>query len=446
VKPPRWQAGTSVLAFLTLIAACGTQHAAAGATGPGSVSLTPPSEDQGGMVLAVATAGDTAGQGTPAAPTTARAGDPIRDALADAYKSFKSLKEGKNADYIPQLAKVDPTYWGLAVVTVEGAVYEIGNAREEFSIQSVSKPFTAARVIDSAGAETVHERIGVNATGQPFNSILAIALGKNMPADKDHVRPAGNPLVNAGAITTVDLLRPAAGMDKWATILGNLEAFAGRRLKVDEEVFRSESETNLNNRAIVNMLKNFEVIKGDPMQALDMYTRQCSVSVNARDLAVMGATLANGGRNPLTGAQVVAPATSAKVLSLLTTAGLYETTGEWMYRVGVPAKSGVGGGIVAIVPGRFGIATFSPPLDPAGNSVRGQRAIEAIVNRLGANLFASAPAARPRATGAEKVVPGRGVAPVAGGAPAAAPSSAAKPAVAPAPAATPAAFIPRGKL
>ncbi len=303
------------------------------------------------------------------------AGDAYRDALADAYRSFKTLAEGKNADYIPILARVDPALYGIVLVTVDGAVYEIGAARDEFSIQSVSKPFTAARAIETAGADAVDNRIGVNATGQKFNSILAIDLAKKMPADKDHVHPAGNPLVNAGAIATVDMVAPAPGMDKWAVLLGNLEAFAGRRLTVNEEVYRSEAETNTHNRAIVQLLKDYEVIQGDPMQALDLYTRQCSVSVSARDLAVMGATLANGGRNPLTRVQVVSPETAAKVLAIISTAGLYETTGEWLYRVGVPAKSGVGGGIVAVVPGRFAVGTFAPPLDPAGNSVRGQRAI-----------------------------------------------------------------------
>ncbi|HEY7376420.1 MAG TPA: glutaminase A, partial [Polyangia bacterium] len=332
-------------------------------------------------------------------------GDPFRDALADAYKAFKGLDEGKNADYIPVLAKVDPKLYGLTLVTVQGAIYEIGGARHEFSIQSVSKPFTLARAIESAGADLINQRIGVNATGQKFNSILAIDLLKNIPSSKEHVIPAGNPLVNAGAITTVDLLPPAQGLDKWQTIQANLEAFAGRALRVNDEVYRSETETNTHNQAIVQLLKDYEVIKGDPMQALDLYTRACAVSVSARDLAIMGATLANGGRNPVTAQQVVAPATAAKVLAVVSTAGMYETTGEWLYKVGVPAKSGVGGGIVAIVPGRFAVGTFAPPLDPAGNSVRGQRAVEAIMAKLGGNLFASRPAAPARRTRAEAPPP-----------------------------------------
>ena len=329
------------------------------------------------------------------------AASPYQDAVNSAYAKFKDLHEGKNADYIPALAKVDPKLYGIALVTVRGTMYEIGNAREEFSIQSVSKPFTAARVIESAGPEAFQERIGVNATGQKFNSILAIELQKNLPSDPKHVYPAGNPLVNAGAIATVGLLQPAAGSDKWSTILGNLEAFAGRRLAVNDEVYRSESETNTHNRAIVQLLNDYEVMSGDLNEALDLYTKQCSVSVSARDLAVMGATLANGGRNPLTDTEVVSPTTASKVLAILSTAGLYETTGEWLYKVGVPAKSGVGGGIVAVVPGRFAVGTFAPRLDPAGNSVRGQRAIEAIMRKLSGNVFAAVPISASHRAGGE---------------------------------------------
>ena len=392
------------LIVISLGSGCATwrRARAGGGTAASPVSITaPPPDLAGNLVLAAATV--TPG-GAPA-PRPAPAGDPIAEALADAYRSFKDLSEGKNADYIPILASIDPKLYGLVVVTVQGAIYEIGSARDEFSIQSVSKPFTVARVIETAGAEIVDKRIGVNATGQKFNSILAMDLLKNIPSDKDKVTPAGNPLVNPGAIATVDLLPVPTGMDKWGVILGNLEAFAGRKLSVNDEVYRSESETNTHNRAIVQLLKDYEVVQGDPMQALDLYTRQCSVSVSARDLAVMGATLANGGRNPLTGAQVVSPESAAKTLAIVATAGLYETTGEWLYKVGVPAKSGVGGGIVAVVPGKFAVGTFSPPLDAAGNSVRGQRAVEALLQKLGGNLFASKPAGRARSTGAMSPAP-----------------------------------------
>ena len=398
----RW-VSIRTISIIFMAASCATSHGASPGAGAqaGAVSFSPPAEAPSNLVLAV----DTTVPGTNPAPRPAQPGDPYREALSKAYSSFKGLAEGKNADYIPILASVDAKLYGLVLVTVLGAIYEIGNARDEFSIQSVSKPFTVARVIETVGADVVDKRIGVNATGQKFNSILAMDLLKNIPSDKDHVTPAGNPLVNPGAIATVDLVTVPPGMDKWAVILGNLEAFAGRKLTVNEEVYRSESETNTHNRAIVQLLKDYEVIQGDPAQALDLYTRQCSVSVSARDLAIMGATLANGGRNPVTGVQVVSAPTAAKVLAVVSTAGLYETTGEWLYKVGVPAKSGVGGGIVAVVPGKFAVGTFAPPLDAAGNSVRGQRAVEAIMQKLGGNIFASTPANRTRPTGAMGPVP-----------------------------------------
>jgi glutaminase len=307
-----------------------------------------------------------------------------RQALDGAYKKWKGLAEGKNADYIPILAKVDPKLFGIALVTVQGGVYEIGSARNEFSIQSVSKPFTLARAMEAVGLEGVQKRIGVNATGQAFNSILAIELNHSQKRPEP-----GNPFVNAGAITTVDLLPAANAQQKWDVILGMYSAFAGRRLTVNQEVYRSESETNTHNRAIVALLKDYEVIKGAPAEALDLYTRQCSVNVNARDLAVMGGTLANGGRNPVTGQQIVSAATASHILGVMATAGLYETSGDWLVMTGLPAKSGVGGGIVAVLPGRFAVAVFSPPLDEAGNSVRGQKAIQTIIERLGGGVFAS---------------------------------------------------------
>ena len=232
------------------------------------------------------------------------------------------------------------------------------------------------------GADAVQKRIGVVQTGQPFNSILAIELLEDQKRP-----PAGNPLVNAGAIATVDMLRARGGMSKWQSIEDTLNGFAGRLLELDQTIYRSESETNTHNRAIVALLDDYEVVTGDPAEALDLYTRECSVSVTARDLATMGATLANGGRNPLTDQQVVNPDVARRVLAVMATTGLYETTGDWLFDVGVPAKSGVGGGIVAVVPGRYAIGTFSPRLDEAGNSVRGQRAIAMIVEQLGGNIF-----------------------------------------------------------
>ncbi len=312
--------------------------------------------------------------------------DAYKQSLQRAYTAFRGLTEGKNADYIPALAKVDSKLYGLAITTVEGAVYEIGNSRDEFSIQSISKVFTLARAIEAKGAAEVEKHVGVNATGMAFNSIIAIEMNKE-------TTPAMNPLVNPGAIATVDFL-PAENADaKWNQIIGTYNSFAGRQLKLNSEVYKSESETNTRNRAITTLLQAYEVVKGDASQVLDLYTRQCSVNVSARDLAVMGATLANGGRNPITGQQVVKPDTAEHVLAVMATAGLYETTGRWMYEVSLPAKSGVGGGIVAVAPGRFAIGAFAPPLDEAGNSVRSQRAIRQIAQELDASVFASTAAA-----------------------------------------------------
>jgi len=317
------------------------------------------------------------------------AGDPYRAAVAQAFKQGKDVKDGKNADYIPALAKVDAHLYGIALVTVSGAIYEIGNSRSEFSIQSVSKPFTLARLIEAVGLDSVRKRIGINATGQKFNSILAVELNQSQKRP-----PPGNPLVNAGAIATVDMIPAKTAAEKWDVISGLFNAFAGRQLSLNQEVYRSESETNTHNRAIVALLQDYEVVKGDPAEALDLYTRECSVNVSARDLAIMGATLANGGRNPVTGQTVVSPATASQVLAVMATAGLYETTGDWLVTTGVPAKSGVGGGIVAVLPGRYAVGTFAPPLDDAGNSVRGQKAIESIVQALGGGVFASRASAR----------------------------------------------------
>jgi glutaminase len=304
------------------------------------------------------------------------------------YGRVKGVKEGKNADYIPALAKEDPSQFGIFLVTADGRTCEAGDTKDAFSIQSISKAFTAAAAMQARGPDAIEEKIGVNATGMPFNSILAVELNEK--------RRAGNPLVNPGAIATVSLVPGSNATERWNTILGTMSRAAGRRLTVDEVVYKSESDTNTRNGAIANLLKAYEVLEGDPEEVLDLYTRQCSVSVTARDLAMMGATLASGGVQPMTGERIFDPAVAAKTLAVMGTNGLYETSGVWAFEVGVPAKSGVGGGIVAVVPGRYAIGTFAPPLDEAGNSVRGQRAIEAIVKELGGNVFDSGPRAGTR--------------------------------------------------
>lgn len=298
--------------------------------------------------------------------------------LQEAYVRYKDLKEGKNADYIPALARVDPSLFGIALVTVNGDVYEVGQSQHPFAIESISKLFVLGRVMDQLGPDEVVKRIGVEPSGMPFNSVLAVEL---IP---DHT---ANPFVNAGAMATTGLVRGGSQDERWAEILGTMEAFAHHPLTVDQEVYRSESETNSHNQGIAQLLLSYGRMQGDVPGAVDLYTRQCSVSVSARELAVMGATLANAGVNPLSGKRVVARENVPHLLAVMMMNGLYDASGGWAFRVGLPGKSGVGGGLVVVVPDRYAIAAFSPPLDAYGNSVRGQRAIEYIARELGANVF-----------------------------------------------------------
>lgn len=295
-----------------------------------------------------------------------------------AYDKYQNLHEGKNADYIPALAKVDSNLFGIALVTPDGKVYTAGDINSRVSIQSVSKVFALARVLQDSGEAAVLNNMGVDATGQVFNSIVAIEQykGKEM-----------NPLVNAGAIATTSMISGATEDQIWARIIGTLSDFAGRPLTVDEEVYKSEAETNQRNQAIAALMFAYGHISANPARATDLYTRQCAISVNARDLAVMAATLANGGRNPVTNVQVLSSQHVAPLLAVMATAGLYDDSGKWLYATGLPAKSGVGGGLIAVSPGNFGIAVVSPPLDAAGNSVRAQKAITDISNALGGNPY-----------------------------------------------------------
>jgi glutaminase len=315
-------------------------------------------------------------------PAQAQTSAEIQKAVKDAFTKFQSLKEGKNADYIPALAKVDPELFGIALVTADGKIYTAGDITTEVSIQSISKVFTMAKVIDELGAESVRDNMGVDATGAVFNSIVAIEQykGKEM-----------NPLVNPGAIATTSMVPGGTADEVWANIIDTHNAFAGRKLRVLEDVYKSESDTNQRNQAIGALMLAYGRIKTNWQQAVDLYTRQCSIGVTAKDLALMAATLANGGRNPVTGVQALNPKNVPQVLAVMATAGLYDDSGKWLYLTGLPAKSGVGGGLIAVVPGKFGIAVVSPPLDEAGNSVRAQRAIADIAQRLGANPYASRP-------------------------------------------------------
>jgi len=302
----------------------------------------------------------------------------IKAALENAYSKVVKMNGGKNADYIPALAKVDPKIFGIALVTADGRVYTTGDVKSEVSIQSISKVFTLAMVMDQQGPAAVEKTIGVDATGQAFNSIVAIEQYKGAEM---------NPLVNPGAIATTSMVKGDGRRGIWKNILEAYGEFAGRPLSVNAEVFKSESETNQRNQAIAALMYAYGRIKDNPARATDIYTEQCAVSVNAKDLAIMAATLANGGKNPVTGKTVMKAANVPEVLAVMATAGLYDDSGKWLAKTGLPAKSGVGGGIIAVVPGKYGIASISPPLDSAGNSYKAQLAIAEVDKSLGSNPY-----------------------------------------------------------
>ena len=300
----------------------------------------------------------------------------------NAHSRFKDVKEGANADYIPILATVPSDMFGVVIITRQGDIYAAGDLDYEFSIQSVSKPFTAALVMDQQGPKAVREKIGIEPTGLAFNSKLALEIYPSRSV---------NPLVNAGAIAAVSMVEASSEEDRWEKVLDNMSNFAGRDLKVIEEVYSSEYSSSSSNRGIANILYSYERLYSDPEEALRVYTKQCSIGINTKDLAMMGATLANEGVNPATGKRLLDREHVPELLAIMATAGFYDESGEWMYSAGLPAKTGVGGGIVAIVPGRFAIATFSPPLNESGNSVRGMKAIRYIAGELGVGLYGPNP-------------------------------------------------------
>ena len=300
----------------------------------------------------------------------------------EAHARFKSNTDGENSQVYPALAKAPRELFGVCVVGVSGKVYAAGDTDHEFSIMSVSKPFVFALVCQQMGAEQAREKLGANATGMPFNSLAAVERSGDGRT---------NPMVNAGAIATTSLVPGATFEAKWQFIYDGLCRFAGRKLPLNEEVYASASETNFRNQGIARLLQSFGRIYFDPAQATDLYTKQCSLNVSATDLAVMGATLAAGGVNPLTKVRVVDPAICHYALAVMTTAGLYETSGDWLYDIGLPGKSGIGGGIVTVSPGKGGLGTFAPPLDGAGNSVKGQLVAKFLSQRLGMDLFVSKP-------------------------------------------------------
>lgn len=308
----------------------------------------------------------------------------VSELVAEAYDRFKPNDEGHNADVYPALARVPRDLFGICMVGTSGRVYAAGDAEHEFSIMSVSKPFVLALVCEALGASQVRQSIGVNATGLAFNSLEAIERGN---------QGRTNPMVNSGAIATTSLVPGASVEEKWECIHEGLSAFAGRTLALNDEVYGSATNTNFRNRAIAQMLQSYGRLQADPTETTDIYTRQCSLNVSAKDLAVMGATLADGGVNPLTKRRVVGAEVCHYVLAVMATAGLYETSGDWLFEIGLPGKSGIGGGIVTVSPGKGGLGTFAPPLDTAGNSVKGQLVARFLSQRLGMDLFVSKPQA-----------------------------------------------------
>jgi glutaminase len=299
-----------------------------------------------------------------------------------AYAKYKDLHEGKNADYIPILTETPSDLFGVVIVTKDGKVFAKGDIDYVFSIQSVAKPFTAALVMTQQSPAVLKDKIGVEPTGLPFNSKLALEIYKAKSV---------NPMVNAGAIAAVSMVQAGNEQDRWNKVLQNLADFAGHPLNVLEKVYDSEYTTAFGNRGIANLLYNAGRLYSEPEEALRVYTRECSVGVSAKDLGVMGATLANGGVNPLTKKQVMPAKNVPELLALMATAGFYDESGDWMFTAGLPAKTGVGGGIVAVVPGRFAIAAFSPRLNEAGNSIRSFNAIRDIAGELGVGVFGANP-------------------------------------------------------
>jgi glutaminase len=311
---------------------------------------------------------------SPVAPTR----EQVQAAVNEAYEKFKSNTEGKNADYIPELAKVDSKLYGIAIVTADGQVVTAGDVNTAFSIQSISKVFSLALAMEELGADKVFDKIGSEPTGRPFNSVEAVV---DMPTH------TGNPFVNAGAISTVSLITAPSPDAKYNKILAYYGKAAGEKLTIINDVYKSEAATNTGNKALAALLLKYERIYADTLETVDVYTKQCSIGVTAKQLAMMGATLANFGANPITGEQVIKRENVPEILATMTMAGLYDGSGGWAWHVGLPAKSGVGGGIVAVVPGKGAIAVFAPPLDKAGNSVKAQLAIAYIAEKLGINLY-----------------------------------------------------------
>lgn len=306
--------------------------------------------------------------------------DAVARMLATAHARFAGNMDGENSQVYPALANAPSDLFGICVVGTNGETHSIGAAEHLFTIMSISKPFVFALVCQDIGPARARELLGVNATGFPFNSIVPFEVSAD---------GRSNPMVNAGAIATTSLVPGATLEEKWQAILDGLSAFAGRQLTLNEDVLASARATNLRNRGIAHLLHSLGRIYSDPMEALDLYTMQCCLDVSAADIAAMGATLADGGVNPLTRKRVVDQMTCHYTLAVMATAGLYETSGDWLYEIGLPGKSGIGGGIVTVSPGKGGLGSFAPRLDAAGNSVKGQLTARYLSQRLGMDLFLS---------------------------------------------------------
>lgn len=311
----------------------------------------------------------------------------VRGLVNQAYRRYRADHSGHVSQVYPALAEVPADRFGLCVVGVTGTAYPAGDAGAMFTIMSVAKPFGFALVCHALGADRLRREVGVNATGRPFSSLTAIEQAADGRT---------NPMVNPGAIATTSLVPGSTLEARWQFLQDGLSRFAGRRLEIDPEVYASASATNQHNRAIAQLLHAMGRLGCDPDEALDLYTRQSCLRVSAEDLATMGATLADAGLNPITAEQVVDAGSCRHTLAVMTTAGLYQTSGDWLYQVGLPGKSGIGGGIVTVSPGKGGLGTYAPRLDPAGNSVKGQLATRFLSRQLGLDLFTSAPAAGPR--------------------------------------------------
>lgn len=309
----------------------------------------------------------------PAAPS-------VRRLVGRAYERYRTNDEGEVSDVYPALARIPRNLFGVCVVAARGNAWEAGDARHRFAIMSVSKPFVFALVCEALGPDRVRATVGVNATGLPFNSMAAVERSADGRT---------NPMVNPGAVATTSLVPGSTTDAKWRAIRTTLSRFAGRALSIDSDVYQSAAATNFRTRSLALLLRDRERIHADPEDAADLYLRQCSLAVTARDLAVMGATLANGGVNPVTRQRVVDPLTCHYTLAVMSIAGLYDTSGDWLYDIGLPGKSGIGGGIVTVSPGKGGLGTFAPPLDRAGNSVKGQLVARYLSRQLGLDLFVS---------------------------------------------------------